>query len=108
MRAAALHTLLSLLTTEEYRRQHDNATIAALLSPQTEALLQALDSIQPAIRWEQAEGARFTPMDVDYNPLQLQAQPYTIALTSPDAPTSYEKYSIRPPGLRTHARGDAA
>ena len=99
---------MDILTTKEYRRPHDIATIAAHLSLQIQALLQALDSIQPAIRWEQAEGARFTPMDVDYNPLQLQAQPYTIALPSPDAPTSYEKYSIRPPGLRTHARGDAA
>jgi len=44
MRTAVMHTLLGLLTTKEYRRPHDNATIAAHLSLQTQALLQAFDS----------------------------------------------------------------
>jgi len=74
MRTSALHTLLGLLTAKEYKRPHESATIAAHFSPQTQALLHALDSIKPATRWEQAEGARnmtFTPMDVDYSPLRL-------------------------------------
>jgi len=51
MRAASLHTLYKLLTAKEYMRPHDTATIAAHLSPPTQALLQILDFIQPASRW---------------------------------------------------------
>ena len=51
MWAATFHTLHRLLTSNEYRRIHDNAPIAAHLSPQIQTLLQSLDSVQPATRW---------------------------------------------------------
>jgi hypothetical protein len=47
-------------------------------------------------------------MEFDYNPLRLHSQPYTITLTHPGTPTIPETYSIRPPCLRCHIRGDAA
>jgi len=39
----------------------------------------------------------FTPIEVDYNPLRLQAQPYSIMLFHPNTPLIPEFYSIRPP-----------
>ena len=50
----------------------------------------------------------FTPIVVDYNPLRLQAQPYSIMLSHPNTPLIQEYYSIRPSRLRTNARGDLA
>jgi hypothetical protein len=47
----------------------------------------------------------FIRIDVDYNPLRLQAQPYSIVLTHPNTPLIPEFYSIRPPKLRTNVRG---
>jgi hypothetical protein len=46
-------------------------------------------------------------MEVDYNPLCLQAHPYAVVLTHPDTPIKHDTYSIRPPRLRIHTRGDA-
>ena len=85
--------------------------MALHLSPTTHALLQVVDSIQPATPWSQAQQANtitFTPTEVDYNPLRRQAQPYTLILQHPTNPTIPEFYSIRPPRLRTNARGDYA
>jgi hypothetical protein len=45
------------------------------LSQPTQALLQALDSIQPAAGWERDDRDNtvvFTPIAVDYNPLRQQ------------------------------------
>jgi hypothetical protein len=111
MCAAALHTLHKYITADEYRRPHESATTSAHLSPPIQALLQILDSIQPATRWAHADTPNtftFMPMKVDYNPLRLQAQSYPMVLTHLDTPTIDETYSIRPSRLRTHARGDAA
>ena len=85
--------------------------MAAHLSPPTQALLQVIDSIQPATTWHtvgQANTITFPPIEVDYNPLRLQAQPYTRMLSHPTNPTIKEFCSIRPPQLRTNARGDHA
>ena len=85
--------------------------MAAHLSPPTQALLQIIDSVQPFTAWQtagQANTVTFTPTEVDYNPLRLQEQPYTLMLTHPTNPTTQEFYSIRPPRLRTNARGDRA
>ncbi len=68
MRTAALHTLLRYLSAKEYKRPHDSATKAAHLSPPTQALLQALNYIQPTTRWAHNNAARtmtFTPIEID-------------------------------------------
>ena len=96
LRAATLHTLNKLLTADEYRQPHDTTTMAARLSPPTQALLQAIYSIQPATAWStaaQASTITFTPTEVDYNPLRLHAQPYTLMLTHP--PTLSYRNSTR-------------
>jgi hypothetical protein len=85
--------------------------MAAHLSPSTQALLQVIDSILPATTWStvvQANTITCTPIEVHYNPLRLQVQPCTLMLTHPTNPTIQEFYSIRPPMLRTNARGDRA
>jgi hypothetical protein len=111
LRASILHTLNQLLTAVEYRQPHDTATMAAHLSPPTQALLQIIDTIQPATFWragQQPNSVTFFPSEIDYNPLRLQAQPYTLILQHPTNPTIPEFYSIRPPKLRTNAKGDYA
>ncbi len=85
--------------------------MATHLSPPTQALLQAIDSIQPATTWStagQANTITFTPTEVAYNPLRLQAQPYTLMLTHPTNLTIQEFYQIRPLRLLANARGDHA
>jgi len=85
--------------------------MAAHLSPPTQALLKAIDSVQAFTAWQtagQASTITFTPTEFDYNSLILQAQPYTLMLTHPTNPTTQELYSIRLPRLRTSARGDQA
>ena len=47
MRSESQHTLHKLLTADEYRQPHETTTMAAHLSSPTQALLQAMDSIQP-------------------------------------------------------------
>ena len=72
--------------------------------------LQVLDAIQPATRWtadEKANTIAFAPMDVDYNPIRLQSMPCTLHLTHPENPSTYTKYLIRPPRLRSDLSGDA-
>ncbi len=85
--------------------------MAAHLSPPTQALLQAIDTVQPATFWsvgQQPNSVAFFPNEIEYNPLRLQAHPYTLILQHPTNPTTPELYSIRPPKLRTNARGDHA
>jgi hypothetical protein len=60
--------------------------MATHLSPPTHVLLQIIDSIQPATSWSHAPHANtdtFTPVEVDYNPLRLHVQPYTLILHHP-------------------------
>ena len=67
-RAASLRTLHKLLIADEYRQPHDTATMPAHLSPPTQVLLQAIDSIQPATTWGaagQANTITYTPTEVD-------------------------------------------
>jgi hypothetical protein len=109
MRATALHTHNRLLSSYDYREPNKNATMATQLSPYAHALLQSLDSVQPASRLALVDMVRnisFSPMKVDDNPLRLKAQPYTITLTHPDTRMTPETYSVRPPRLRSHTRGD--
>ncbi len=48
----------------------------------------------------------FTPLDVDYNPLQLQTMTSTLYLSHPESPRDLTSYLIRRPRLRTSLRGD--
>jgi hypothetical protein len=111
LRGSILYTLNKLLTAEEYRQPHETATMAAHLSPPTQALLQIVDTIQPATFWkvgQQPNSVTFFPSEIEYNPLRLQSQSYTLILQHPTNPTNPEFYSIRPPKLRTNAKGDHA
>ena len=45
LKASVLHTMLKLITTSEYRYQHERATSAAELSPPLQALLQVLAAV---------------------------------------------------------------
>jgi hypothetical protein len=50
----------------------------------------------------------FTPTEVDYNPLRLQAQPYAIPIQDPRSINNIVKFSVKPPRIRSHTRGDKA
>ena len=85
--------------------------MAVHLSSPTQALLQANYYIQPATTWSIAARANtvtFIPIEFDYNPLRLHAQPHILMLTHPTNPNLQEFGSICPPRLRTNARGDHA
>ena len=43
---------------------------------------------------------------MDYNPLRIQAQPYVILLQDPISINNTIKFSIKPPRIRSHARGN--
>jgi len=107
-RSFALHTLPKLVTTAEYRYQHERPTSDVELSPPLQALLQVLDAIQPATRWaaeERPNTMTFTPLDVDYNPFRLQSMHSSLYLTHPEDPNDLIKYLVRPPRLRSDLRG---
>ena len=109
-KASALHTSLKLITTSEYRFQHERATSATELSPPLQALLQVFDVVQPATAWtadEHLNTATFTPVDVDYNPIRLQSMPCVLYLTHPESPSTPTRYLIRPPRLRFDLIRDA-
>ena len=69
--------------------------MAAQLSPPTQALLQTIDTIQPATTWNHAQQSNtvtFIPTEIDYNPLRLQSQPYTLMIHHPTNLTTPEYY----------------
>ena len=95
----------------EHKHQNQTATSLDKLSQPTQALLQALDSVQPATRWkldERVNTMTFTPTEVDYNPLRLQAQPYVILLQDPRSINNIIKFSVKPSRFRSHTMGDEA
>jgi hypothetical protein len=68
-RAAAILILYRHLSAIEHKQQNNAATSIDQLSQQTQALLQALDSIQPAGDWKLDDGANtviFAPTDINY------------------------------------------
>ena len=72
--ASALYTAHKLITSAEYRYQHERSASAAELSPPLQSLLQVLDAVQPITKWvadERTNTSAFTPMGVDYNPIRL-------------------------------------
>jgi hypothetical protein len=48
----------------------------------------------------------FTPTEVDYNPLRLQAQPYVVLLQDPRSINNVIKFSIKPPRIKAYTRVD--
>ena len=109
-RAAAILTLHKHITTIEDKQQNQTATSLDKLSQPTQALLQALDSIQPADRWTadtKQNTMTFTPIEVDYNPYRLQAQSYVLNLQDPRSINNIIKFSVKPPRIKSHHRGDA-
>ena len=48
----------------------------------------------------------FTPIEGDYNPLRLHAQPYVILLQDPRSINNIINFSIKPLRIRSHTRGD--
>jgi len=109
-RDAAIATLHHDLTAHEHRGQNTTTTRIDQLSPPVHALLQVLDFIQPASRWqlhrELPRTVIFTPTVIDYNCLRNQAQSYIIDLRSPVAMNQTLTFSIRPPKAPfRHARG---
>jgi len=108
-RAAAILTLHKHITTIEHKHQNRTATSLDKLSQPTQALLQALDSIQPADSWTadtKQNTMTFTPIEVDYNPYRLQAQSYVLNLQDPRSINNIIKFSIKPPIIKSHHRGD--
>jgi hypothetical protein len=73
-RAAAIQTLHKHLTDVTHKHQNQTANSLDNLSQATQALLQALDLVQPSTPWHTDERQNtmvFTPIEVDYNPLRL-------------------------------------
>ncbi len=81
-RAVAVLTLHRYLTAAKHMLQTQQATSVDQLLQPTQALLQVLDSIQPATGWnyEDRENTMvFTPTELHYNPLRLHAQQYVLS-----------------------------
>ena len=99
-REVAMHTLHKQLTAVEHKHQNQTAISLDNLSQATQALLQAMDSMQPSTPWHTYERQNtmvFTPTEVDYNLLRLQAQQYAILLQDLISINNSIKFSITPP-----------
>ena len=71
-RAAAILPLYRHFSAVEHKQQNSTATSVDQLSQPTQALLQALDSVQPAVDWRldaRAIKMIFTPTKINYNTL---------------------------------------
>jgi hypothetical protein len=110
-RAATIQTLRKHLTEVAHKHQNQTAISLDCLSQANQALIQALDSMQPSTPWHTDERHNtmvFIPTEVDYNPLRLQKQPYVILFQDPRSIGNTIKFSIKPPRIRSHTRGDEA
>ena len=75
-RAAAILTLYRHLFAVEHGQQNNATTSVDQLSQPTQALLQAMDSVQPAGDWKPDERPNtmvFTPTEIYHNTLRQQA-----------------------------------
>jgi hypothetical protein len=110
-RAAAITTLHRHLATVEHKQQSQVVTSIDQLSQPTHTLIHALYSVQPATTWtlDDIENTVVsTPIEIDYKPLRQQAHPYVLTLQDPRAIQGVIKFSIKPPRIRAHLRGDEA
>ena len=107
----AILTLHRYLSAIEHRQQNSIATTVDQLSQPTQALLQAMDSVQPAGVWkldDRPDTVTFYPTEINYNTLRQQARPYVLVLHDPRAISTIIKFTIRPPRTRSHIRGGEA
>ena len=111
-RAAAILTLYRHLTTVEHRQQNSTVTSVDQLCQPTQALLHAMDSVQPAGDWRLDDRDNTviftTPTEINYNTLRQQAQQYVLILQDPRSIQNTIKLKVRPPRIRTHLKGDGA
>jgi len=110
-RVVAILTLYRHLSAVEHRQQKGTATSVDQLSQPTQALLHALDSVQPAgdLRLDdKAITMIFTPTEINYNTLRQHAQPHILILQDPRSIQNTIKFNVRPPRIRTHLRGGGA
>jgi hypothetical protein len=110
-RAATILTLHRYLSAVEHRQQNNIATTVDPMSQPTQALLQAMDSVQPASVWkldDKPNTVTFYPIEINYNTLRQHAQPYVLVLQDPRAINNIIKFTFRPPRIRSHLRGDEA
>jgi hypothetical protein len=110
-RATAILTLHRYLSAVEHKKQNSTATSVDQLSQPSQALLQAMDSVQPTSGWKlnkRLNTMTFYPTEINYNTLRQQAQPYVLVLQDPRAINNIIKFTIRPPRIRSHLRGDEA
>ena len=99
------------ITTVEHKHQNQTTTSLDKFSQPTQALLQALDSVQPTTRWvtdPRPNTMVITPIEVEYNPYRLQAESYVILLQDPRLVNNIIKFFVIPPRIRPHTRGDEA
>jgi hypothetical protein len=110
-RSSSIPTLHRYTRVVEHMLHNQMSTSVDQLLQPTHALLHALYSIQQATGWtyEDRENTTvFTPTEVNYNPLRLQAQQYVLILQDPTAVQNTIKFAIKPPRIRSYKRGDEA
>ena len=107
-RAAFILIMYRHLSAIEHTQQNSTTTSVVQLSQPAQALLQALDSVQPVSNWKLDERPNtiiFYPAEINYNTLRQQAQPYVLVLQDPRAIQIIIKFTIRPPRISYHLRG---
>jgi hypothetical protein len=111
-RAAAILTLYRHFTIVEHMQQNKTVKCIDQLSQPTQALLHALDSVQPTGYWKldkRGSTIIFNPTKFDYNPLRQQARKYILILQDPRTINNNAiNFSVRPLCIRSHCRGDEA
>ena len=115
-RAAAILTLYRYLSSVENRKRkkeqkNSTATSVDQLFQPTQAFLHALDSVQPSASWRLDDTANtviFTPTEINYNTLRQQTQQYVLILQDPRSIQNTIKFTVRPPRIRTHLKGNGA
>ena len=88
----------------EHQSQNEEAETVDYLSQPVQALLQVLDAIQPASKWEMDPDEQnkvvFQTIVVPYNPIKSQAQQFCLYLSHPASLDITDKFVIRPPRLQ--------
>jgi hypothetical protein len=101
-RAAAILALYKYLSAVEHMQQNNTATSVDPLSQLTQALLQALDSVQPARDCkldDRDNTVIFTPTEIKHNPLRQQGKQFVLILQDPRSIKNTINLSIRPPHI---------
>ena len=97
-RAATIMTLYIYLSTVEHIQQNNTATSVDQLSQPTQALLHALDSVQPVGDWkldDMDNTVIFTPSEINHNPLRQQGPQFVFLLQDSRSIQNTIDFSIR-------------